>query len=287
MKHNNGVVVVGSLHYDIVLNASHQPKKGETIIGKNWYPKFGGKGGNQAIAASSFGVPTKIISAVGKDSFGKYILDKITSSEVNTEYIQIIDKEKTGISVAISDSDGEYGAVVISEANLKINSNVLNVPLVWQNSKILMIQNEVNEELNILAAKKAKENNLKVCLNASPTKSLSSKLISNIDILIVNLLEAEYISKIRISNIDEAKDVSKKLTEQFEIVVITAGDKGVIYCEKNDNPFSFSAKNIEVKSTHGAGDVFAGTLCAALASDYQLKKAIKLANEKAIFHVTK
>tara|TARA_B100000029_G_C17586512_1_gene961284 strand:- start:653 stop:1516 length:864 start_codon:yes stop_codon:yes gene_type:complete len=287
MNNNNGVVVVGSLHYDIVLNASHQPKKGETIIGKNWYPKFGGKGGNQAIAASLFGVPTKIISAVGKDSFGTYILDKINSSRVNTEFIQIIEREKTGISVAISDNEGEYGAVVISEANLKINSDVLNTSLVWQNSKILMIQNEVNDDLNIIATEQAKENNLKVCLNAAPPKVLNPKLVSNVDILIVNLLEAEYISKVRISNIDEAKDVSKKLTEQFKIVVITAGEKGVVCCEKNDNPFSFSAKNIKVKSTHGAGDMFAGTLCAALASDYQLKKAIKLANEKAIFHVAK
>ena len=73
MVNNNGVVVVGSLLYDIFLEASHQPAKGEIIIGNYWYPKFGGKGGNQAIAASSYGVVTKIISAVGDDTFGKYI----------------------------------------------------------------------------------------------------------------------------------------------------------------------------------------------------------------------
>ena len=71
MEINNGVVVVGSLHHDIIINASHQPAKGETIIGKNWYSKFGGKGGNQAVAASSYGVPTKIISAVGDDFLGQ------------------------------------------------------------------------------------------------------------------------------------------------------------------------------------------------------------------------
>ena len=66
MKNDEGVIVVGSLHYDIFLNASHQPTKGEIVVGKNWFPKFGGKGGNQAIAASSCGILTKMVSAVGK-----------------------------------------------------------------------------------------------------------------------------------------------------------------------------------------------------------------------------
>tara|TARA_Y100000590_G_scaffold203084_1_gene230442 strand:+ start:10466 stop:11329 length:864 start_codon:yes stop_codon:yes gene_type:complete len=287
MNKKNGVVVVGSLHYDIMLNASHQPKKGETIIGKNWFTKFGGKGGNQAIASSSYNTPTKIISAVGDDDFGKYILDILNASQVNSDFIQIINEEKTGISVAISDNDGEYGAVVISGANFKINPDILNNSLVWQNSKILMLQNEVNEELNILAAKKAQMKGLRVCLNASPPKKLSHDLISNIDILIINQIEAEVISQEKISSIKEAQNISKKLTNQFSIIIITLGEEGVIVCEENNEPIHLPAKKIDVESTHGAGDVFAGIFCAALASNDDLLTAIKLANDKAAFHVSK
>src|ERR1700722_20926626 len=45
------VIVVGSLHYDIMVDAPTAPRKGETIAGRRWSPKFGGKGGNQAVAA--------------------------------------------------------------------------------------------------------------------------------------------------------------------------------------------------------------------------------------------
>ena len=38
------VVVLGSLHYDIMVEATHRPVKGETVTGDCWYPKFGGKG---------------------------------------------------------------------------------------------------------------------------------------------------------------------------------------------------------------------------------------------------
>ncbi|TIT75601.1 MAG: ribokinase, partial [Mesorhizobium sp.] len=40
------VVVVGSLHYDIMVDAPDRPRKGETVTGFGWRPKFGGKGGN-------------------------------------------------------------------------------------------------------------------------------------------------------------------------------------------------------------------------------------------------
>ena len=37
-------LIVGSLHYDIMVEASHLPRKDETAVGSKWYPKFGGKG---------------------------------------------------------------------------------------------------------------------------------------------------------------------------------------------------------------------------------------------------
>ena len=43
------VVVLGSLHYDIMVEGPGRPRKGETVTGTAWYPKCGGKGGNQAV----------------------------------------------------------------------------------------------------------------------------------------------------------------------------------------------------------------------------------------------
>ena len=38
------LLVVGSLHYDIMVDAHHRPEKGETVIGTGCSFKFGGKG---------------------------------------------------------------------------------------------------------------------------------------------------------------------------------------------------------------------------------------------------
>ena len=287
MESETGVIVVGSLHYDIFLTAPNQPTKGEIVVGNNWIPKFGGKGGNQAIAASSCGILTKMVSAVGKDVFGKFIIDHLKSSNLNYDFVKILNKEKTGMSVAISDNNGEYGAVIVSGANLNIDPKILENSSLWNNCKILMIQNEVKEEINILAAKNAKLNGLKVCLNASPPMNLNPELIKNIDILIVNIKEAEIISSTKISNIDDVKKLCKKLTDTFKIVIITAGEEGVVACEKNKETIYIPSIDIEVQSTHGAGDVFAGVFCASIASKEEFLKALEIANKKAAFHVAK
>ena len=286
MSSDNSVLVVGSLHYDIFLEASRQPSKGETIIGKKWYPKFGGKGGNQAIASSLFGCHTKIVSAVGNDSFGNYIIDRIKDSSVNSEYIEILNNIKTGISVAVSDAEGEYTAVVISGANLHIKTEILNRAKLWENVKVLMLQSEIKEEVNIVAAQQAKKNGAKVCLNPSPSKKLSKELLNNTDILITNLIEAENISREKINDTDSAKKVASILSNQFEFVIITIGENGVVGCQNNDEPIFIEAKKTKVISTHGAGDKFAGTFCASLAHDNNFIKCVEIANEKAAEHVS-
>ena len=112
-------------------------------------------------------------------------------------------------------------------------------------------------------------------------------MIDNIDILIVNTIEAEYLSQEKITSLEEAKNISKKLSDIYKTVIITSGGKGVTACKKNDSPFHIPALNVKVNSTHGAGDVFAGTLCAALAAGLNLLDAITLSNEKAGFHIAK
>ncbi|MET3813629.1 sugar/nucleoside kinase (ribokinase family) [Pantoea sp. UYEF8] len=59
------IAVTGSLHYDIMLDAPHRPEKGETVMGSACHYKFGGKGGNQAVAAARAGAAVRFAGAVG------------------------------------------------------------------------------------------------------------------------------------------------------------------------------------------------------------------------------
>ena len=84
-----------------------------------------------------------------------------------------------------------------------------------------------------------------------------------------------------IVNLDDAKTASKILSKSIPIAIVSAGEKGVVLCEKGKNPVHFEGLKVLVKSTHGAGDTFAGTFCANLVLGKELEESIKIANKKA------
>ena len=158
---------------------------------------------------------------------------------------------------------------------------------IWNNIGILMLQNEVDENINILAAKKAKENRVKVFYNAAPAKKINSNLYKLVNILLVNIVEAEDISDQKIENLQDIKNVSKILSKDISTVIISAGEYGAVLCENNNEPIHFEGLKVKVNSTHGAGDVFAGTICASLILGKKIEEAIEIANFKAAEFISK
>ena len=121
------VVCAGSLHYDLLVKAPRLPRLSETLVGTDWYPKFGGKGGNQAVAAVRNGVAVRMLGAVGRDAFGDRLRLELASAGVDCGHLHAIDGP-TGMSVAISEESGEYGAVVVSGVNQQIPMDATQLP---------------------------------------------------------------------------------------------------------------------------------------------------------------
>src|ERR1700750_471006 len=101
-----GVVVLGALHLDIMVHAPDRPKKGETLPGRAWSYKAGGKGGNQAVAAAQFGARASMVGRVGDDDFGKRLLRHLMDAGVDAEYVHTDPEAGSGMSVAIIDAEG-------------------------------------------------------------------------------------------------------------------------------------------------------------------------------------
>ena len=186
----SSVVVVGSLHYDIMVDAPDRPRKGETVAGLSWSPKFGGKGGNQALAAQGQGVPTAMVGAVGDDDFGAALLAGLDRGGVDRSAVATLPGRGSGMSVAIFDAEGDYGAVIVSGANLAISATQACDDLL-RTAKVLILQNEIPEAINEDVARRARALGVKTILNAAPARAFETALPGYVDILVVNALEAE------------------------------------------------------------------------------------------------
>ncbi len=270
------ILVLGSLHYDLYIESIKIPRVGETVLGEKWYPKLGGKGANQAVALSRENINVKFVSAIGNDDFAKYLINQLKKNNLSDQYLTKI-IGTSGISVAISNDKGNYSAVVISGVNLEIPKNILGDDNIWKNCSFLMIQNEIKEEINIVAAKEAKKRNIKVFLNAAPAKKINHKLFECVDILLVNEIEAQQLSEDYSSNFIT---IATKLSNIVSKVIITLGSDGVILCEKYNKPIHIKGFPVNVKSAHGAGDYFAGIFLIDFIKNNDFENSIRIANKK-------
>jgi ribokinase len=274
------VIVVGSLHYDIVVEAPDRPRKGETIAGQRWRPKFGGKGGNQAVGARRQGVRSVMVGAVGDDGFGAELLAALDRADVDREHVEVLSGVGSGMSVAIFDREGDYGAVIVSGANLSIDAARASGALTCDFA-VLILQNEIPEEVNAIVARRARALGLAVILNAAPARPFSTDLPDLVDVLVVNGVEAEVMGGGAVASLDAAARAAQKLAERFPSVIVTAGGAGAAFCGELGRSVMLPGVPVSVASTHGAGDAFIGTLAARLALGEPIESALSTANADA------
>ena len=277
------VLVVGSLHYDIVLNAPHLPVRDETVMGENVQFVCGGKGGNQAVAASQHGADVSFVGAVGKDFFADALLRNLEQAGVETSGIIRHKSVASGMSVAIVETSGDYGAVVASGANQMLGSAHIDIPT---GTAFVVLQNEVPEAVNIAVAKQAKEAGAQIILNAAPMRDLPEGLMTGVDILIVNRVEAASLFGGAIDSVEGAITALRDHRIRTRSIVITLGADGLVFKEGNEQPSHLSASEVKVISSHGAGDAFVGALSSRLADSTKLESGLIYAAAAAALHVS-
>jgi ribokinase len=280
------VIVCGSLHLDIMLHAPSLPRPDETVTGTRWDRQCGGKGGNQAVMAARAGAKTAMIGRVGADDFGERLTQNLADSGVDVSEISVDPVAGSGMSAAIVRDDGEYGAVIVSGSNLRIDPAALVTS--WRQlggARAVILQNEVAEAVNVAVGRVARDSGALVILNAAPARLMAREMLDLVDVLIVNRVEAEMLSGRNVDSRDVAMAVMPNLRTLARAVVVTLGGDGVVLGMSEGDVRSIPPKAVKVVSTHGAGDCFVGSLAARLAAGEHLREAAELANEIAADYV--
>ena len=274
------ILVVGSLHLDVIVHSSRLPKPDETLLGDKVSYRFGGKGGNQALAAAKIDVQVFMAGRIGTDNFGKQIYDTLSNQNINLDGLKMVD-EATGMSVALIGSDGIYSAVVVSGVNQTIDLSEIAVP---DDLTVLVLQNEINTDANFEIIKKVPKSTF-VILNAAPALTPNKGFFERIDLLIVNQLEAKMLLNEEPSIFNNLDALRKLQNLGPKEVIITLGAEGYTGISKNGEIFSEPGIKVDVLSTHGAGDSFVGTLAAFICKGEPINIAAQYAQASSALHV--
>lgn len=282
------VIVCGSLHLDIIVKAPALPRIDETAVGSGWAQVCGGKGGNQAVQSARAGARTAMIGCVGDDGFGRTLAANLKSENVDISCLATVQHAGSGMSVAILQDDGDYGAVIVSGSNNAIDQT--DLLRLWEglgSAKVLVLQNELPHGVNVAAARVAKESGAQVVFNAAPARALAEDLLDLVDVLIINRVEAEAMAGIPVHDRTTARAAMPKLFSQTRAVVVTLGGEGLVVAPVGADVTEIEALPVQVISTHGAGDCFVGTLAAHLAAGSTLTAACHAANARAAAFVSR
>lgn len=270
-----GITVVGSLNYDILFGVERLPKRGETLTASTMNFQGGGKGANQAMQAALLGAPVAMIGAVGDDPLGGFLRGQLDRAGVDCSLISVVE-EPTGVGVVSFVSDGSVAATIGRGANYALTvEDVHRGAALFERSKVVLLQLENPIEVVAAAAERGRQTGNRVVLNAAPATDLPARLIQQVDILVVNEVEAAfYLDGVDTVGATNAANAVLKLSDRFgaEVVVTLGADGSYVTAGTGLTEF-IPAQPVTAVETTGAGDSFIGAMSVALIEGKTLTQA--------------
>lgn len=285
------VIVLGSANVDAVTYVDTFPQPGETILALDARTGLGGKGANQAAAASLTGARVSFAGAVGDDVSGEFVQRTLAAHGVELEALSVLTGVLTGSAAIAVDGAGENTIIVASGANARLDpawvrsdsvaglfdgAGSAQVPVVG------LAQGELPAAVVAEFAALCREQGARFVLNLAPAIAVTAEVLAEADPLIVNEGEAFAVlgedARDELST-SEALLLAERLVDRCRSVVITLGAAGAVFVGRDGADGRVAAAHVpspkpeRVVDTTGAGDAFVGALAARLSAGDALAAA--------------
>jgi len=273
---------------DIVNQVDRHPHPGETIHGRQTLYSPGGKGANQAVAASRAGAEVIMIGAVGEDPFQTTLFEALHTAGISTGSV-LTKSGSSGLAFITVSMDGENSIILSEGANGKLTSHDVDQQLLAHpDTQAILFQNEIPWETTIHAILETKRMGCTIYLNPAPARVFPDEILACVDVLILNEFEAELMSGVHVSNANSAIEAANRLLKRGSSeIIITMGAEGSIYKNQEGLILPSPAFLVQAVDTTAAGDTFIGTYAASRGSGLTVEDSLRRASAAAALTVTR
>ena len=259
------ILVVGNAVVDRIYRVPRLPVAGETLLAVEASRQFGGKGLNQAVVAARAGAAVTLLAAVGDDADGAAIAAHLAGEPLLAELVRLPGSSDESVVLV---AEGGENVIVSTAARARAlpPASIERVLGATRAGDLLLVQGNLAEATTLDLLRAAGRRGLRRIANAAPLAYPWDALQAEVDLLVVNGVEAAQLGTLRSA-----------------CVVVTAGAEGATLIEAGRRT-RIEAPAVVAADTAGAGDVLCGVLVAlldrGLAAEDALARAVRAASLK-------
>lgn len=248
---------------------------------------LGGVSRNIAENISRLSLDVKLITAIGKDDFGKRILNEGMHIGMDFSHSLILDDKPTSTYLSILNELGEM-VVAVSDMGIleNINAKFLRKKhSIIKNSLLTVV--DCNVSFEVLDFLTSNYSNIPFFLDTvSSKKAIKVKdIIGKFHTIKPNKLECEVLTGIKIKNKDDVIKVSEYFFEKgVKQVFISLGEDGLFYSNGTCSGF-VNKINVKPINTTGAGDAFVAALAYGYINDFPIEYLAKFATAASLMTI--
>ena len=277
------VSVIGGLNIDLqgssvnplVFNDSNP---GEIVM------SAGGVGRNIAENISKLNIHSKILSYVGNDALGDFVVNKSSLSGVDTSFIKKHSHLPTSQYLSVLDDNNDM-LVSISDMRIIEEMTIQDIDkwnLTIEQSSAIVV--DTNIPIPVIEYLTDKYSNIPLFLDpvsfAKTSKIL--KLIGRFHTVKPNRLETELIYGVKITDNESMLKAAKIIFDMgCKQIFITLGEDGVFYYD-GENFGQYLHKGVNMISANGAGDAFTAGVVYGFLKLNGIKETAEFASAAAV-----
>ncbi len=284
------VGIVGNFNLDIVIGGlEEQPKWDTEVMAQGIEKRVAGTAGYMALALHSLGLRPVILSSVGEDQDGSFLLEQLDQLGIETSGVVTLKGSQTPTSFVIVHKDGSRAIVSVSGAHDEFGLDMYNEKkgLLSHNEEVVICGNFLLPKFTVVDALEVaieqKKLGKKIYFDPSwdphgwkvETRENTLKLIKYVDVCLLNETEICHLT----NELDWKKAV--KIVGQYcDEVVVKLGEKGAAVFVGGEL-HTAKGYTVPVVDTTGAGDTFDMGYLYASRKGWSFERRLDFANKIA------
>lgn len=270
-------IVIGPLFCDLLLDGFKRvPNEGEELFLEK-IPLSVGGAAITAIALAQLGISTQLISFMGDDVFGQYILNELSSKNIDISSLHILPNAGSNLTLIFpyandrgfitkNIKDNQFSEIIKESLDSYDFTDINYIHLTFS----LLKQQPIGDFI-----KKAIESGVAVSVDLGFEEAVhwsdeDYKYIQGIDFFMPNNKESKLITKL-----DSIEDSLYRLKQWVKHPIITLGKEGAAFLDEKNKFHIIPAQETNAVNTSGAGDSFTAGFLYGLSCGLSIYDSVK------------